>query len=604
MSSRLIASLLILGVGASACRKSEPQVRPDDEHAGPQRVKCTLPEGDTLVGAVTVPARCDLEVGKLLRVPAGASLEIGAGAHLSFAKGAGLIVEGGSLRARGTAQEPIVFGSAGATRAPGDWTGIVFARRPVDPALAAKLAAGEDAAVPPHGHSIVEHAIVEHGGWRANMDSYDAYTAGIDVAPFPGDTVALSHVRLRHNAGAGLHVEHADDVTKLEAIAFGPNDGTSARVPIALAAALGVEPTETVRLHGSLATSVVLPKPAKSYLIHGVVSVRATKAPVTLEIAAGTIVQLAKASGLSLSGHGATAKLVAHGVTFTSAEAKPAPGDWRGIDLSGDVATDLDAIVVEHAGGIGKTSRAAIRLPSDDSKVKLVGSTFRDNAGAAVESWNDCKPWESPARKNTSIGKPLCEENPLMKPLSISSLGVLGALGSGPSGSFSELFKDEPTSMIGNVALGSGGLGSSGSGYGGGGAAGIGGGGGLGLGGGGGGGIGSIGTGGGSKASSRVVETSITATGALPIEVVRRLVRARTSSLRACHGGSSASGTITVSFTIDAKGKVGSATAASGTLTDASIRACVRSVFERMAFPTAEAGGTTSATATHRYETL
>ncbi len=114
----LLVALLVLG-----CRKA-PEVRPDDKQTKSERVKCTIPEGEAITTAVKVPARCDVTVAKLLHIKQGASFEIGAGAKLSFAKGAGLIFEGGVLSARGTAAEPIVFTSAESKPSPGDWSGL------------------------------------------------------------------------------------------------------------------------------------------------------------------------------------------------------------------------------------------------------------------------------------------------------------------------------------------------------------------------------------------------------------------------------------------------------------------------------------------------
>lgn len=575
------ALVVLLASCAISCRKPTPEVRPDEPSKAPPRVQCSIPPGDTVAGAVEVPARCDLTIGGVLHVPAGASLDIGPGAKLSFAKGAGLVIEGGVLRARGTAAEPIVFTSAAPTRAPGDWSGLVFARRPYDKTpYFAKPDAGADSGVAPWGESVVEHVIVEFGG--AQVDAKPPLTAGgLVVSTFtPGDTVALSHVQLRRNAGVALFVASPLGVKTLDSIRF-EDEGSIASVHPELFPSLGKDFAGVVRLHGALTRSLVLPKRATPYVLEESLNVFASTDPVTLEIEKGAVVQLARRGRMSVRGSSATAKLVAHGVTFTSAEAKPAPGDWRGFELDGDAAADLDAITVEYAGA---DKRPVVQLPRDEKKVRVVGSTFRDNLGAAFESSTDCKPWEDPKLKNTSSGKPLCEEGLVFS--KVAALGVLGALG--PGSSLSSVFSDPSVfegGLIGDVAGTSGGIG-----YG----SGVG----LGKGGGGAGDI-ALGSGAG-KASSKVTESSITASGALPVDVVRKAVRGRIASLRSCHAGSAASGTITVTFTIDDKGAVASAKASGGTLSDASIRSCAVSVFQGTKFP--EGGGTTSATATHSYE--
>jgi hypothetical protein len=533
---------LLIAVVVLGCRKPSIEVRPDDKTTAGERVKCSIPDGEKITTAVTVPARCDLTIGKLLHVERGASLDIGAGAKLSFAKGAGIVVDGGALRARGTAAEPIVFTSAESKHAPGDWAGLSFVR------ATTPLAAD---ASPTRVESVLEHALVEFA------------IAGVFVRP--EHPVSLAHLKIQQSSGLGLFVETDDDVKRLDAIKFVDNGGGSADLPVALAVSLG-DPGDAVRLHGPLKHSVTLPKLAHAYIVQRRVAVQAVPgAPVTLTIADGTVVRFMRDQELSLHGMSATASLVAHNVTFTSATDKPIAGDWGGVTMSGDVAVELDGIVIEFAGAT-KSKLAAIRLPSDEKKIKIVNSTFRNNGGPALRTWSSsCARWEDPTLKNTSAGKPLCEEDPIPK----ISLGILGALSS-PSLS-KGLFDDEPVGMIGSL---------DGPGYGGG----V-------LGGGGGGTI--------AKKSSVVTESSVTATGGLPTDVVRKVVRGQTASLRSCHSGSTASGSITVTFTIDAKGSVTTASASS--FGDASVASCVTSVFKGMSFPQAESGGSTSATATHVY---
>lgn len=579
MRRSLLLLLLVLG-----CRKATVEVRPDDKQSGPPRVTCKLVEP---IATATVPARCDLAIDKVVQVHAGESLEIGAGAKLTFAKGAGLVLDGGALKAKGTAEEPIVFTSA--TRVAGDWTGIVFRHRPYDksPKLVKPDSGVDAASLPPNGESSLEHVVVEFGGARAEeIPTYIKETAGVFVMPFVGDTVALSHVKLRNNAGHALWIDADSAVTGLEAIDF---DTGSVRVPFGLAEAVSATPAGSVTLFGALTKSLVLPR--RTYVLARYNAVRATAAPVTLEIAKGSTIKLEKGGSLSFQGSSKLAKLVANGVTFTSNEATPAAGDWSDLSFSGDSAAEIDGSTFEYGGGAHKGSSGVIRLPFDEAKMKIVNSTFRHNSGAAFESNKDCKPWESPALKNTSTGK-LCEDG-MFSAKALGAIGILGTLGStGPS--VSGIFdkgKLDDSAMIGllgssGASFGSGGLGSggpgggdlTGSGYGGGGSVGIGG----------------LGT-----PKTKVVETSVTASGALPADVVRKVVRSRMSSLRACH--SSGSGTITVSFTIDETGGVTSAKTTGGSLTDASTRSCVQGVFSGMSFPKPDGGGTTTATATHDY---
>lgn len=552
----LVPLLVVLG-----CRKTQLEVKPDDQKSAP-RVVCTLVEP---IVEAKVPPRCDLAIDKLVKVPAGASLEIGAGARLTFAKGAGLVMEGGVLRARGTAEEPIVFTSA--TRVAGDFHGIAFTKRPFDRApMFAKTDAGADAAAPPpYGESVLEHVVVEWAGGEQ---------AAVQVQPFPGDKVSLFDVRIKNPKGHALLVDGAADVTRLEAI---HTDQASVSLPLRHLGSLGADQTGAVHLHGAWSESVKLAKRERPYVIESSVGLDSTKAPLTFEIEKGSVLQFAKNARLAFNGKAATVTFVAKEVTFTSAEPKPAAGDWAGIVLWGDIAADIEGSTFEFAGSSATMSSGVLRLPVSDKKVRVVGSTFRDNRIAAFEAWSSCKPWNDPALKNTSVGHPLCEE------MSFGAIGLLGSLGStkplapiafdsSSIGTLDVMGSSEGIGGFGNKGWGSGG---------------------------GGGGIADLG--GPAKPASKVVESSITASGGLPVEVVRRVVRTRVASLRACHSGSGTNGTISVAFTISDTGAVTAAKVSGGTLGDGSVRSCVTGVFQGMTFPSADGAGVTNATATHDY---
>jgi hypothetical protein len=534
------------------CRKSQVEVRPDDKKSGPPRVTCTLPEP---IATTTVPARCDLTINKTIKVPAGVTITVEKGAKITFAsKESGLAFEGGVLHAEGTADEPIVFTSA--TKAPGASYGLGFIDRPL-------AAAAETGTEPPCGHSIVQHVTVE-------------FARGLVVAPRRKcDTVAISNVKVAHNEGDDLRIVDAEAVTKLENVQVA--DGTVS-IPFSLLPALGQPKNTTVRLHDSITASLKMPKLDKPYVIERGIDIRAKATPIALEIADGTVVQFGKSplARVFLDGTGVEAKLVAHQVTFTSADPTPKAGDWSGLVFLGDVAVDVDNCVIEYSGG-AFSAGGVFRVPSMDKKTRVVNTTFRNNALPAFESDN-CKKWEDPSLKNTSTGKTMCDESPLMKSFSkIGSIGVLGTLGTGSS-SLGSVFG--PGSKWGDESLG--GIVAGPGGYGG-------------LGGAGGG----IGGGGAIAKTTKVTESSITASGALPVDVVRKRVRASTGSLRACHSG--ASGSLTVSFSIDDKGSVTSAKVSGGSITSESVRSCVAGVFNGMTFPAPDPPGTTSATATHNY---
>lgn len=127
-------------------------------------------------------------------------------------------------------------------------------------------------------------------------------------------------------------------------------------------------------------------------------------------------------------------------------------------------------------------------------------------------------------------------------------------------------------------SFGSGGLGLAGEGAGGGGRA------------------GSFGGGSGTSGSrAKVAAATASVTAGLPPEVIQRIIRAHVSSIRRCYeaalGKSPAlAGKLAVSFTINAKGDVASASAGDTTISDAAMVTCVLSAVKGIQFPAPESG--------------
>ncbi len=89
---------------------------------------------------------------------------------------------------------------------------------------------------------------------------------------------------------------------------------------------------------------------------------------------------------------------------------------------------------------------------------------------------------------------------------------------------------------------------------------------------------------------------AVTVSGALPPEVVQRIVRQNFGRFRACyetalHKSPKLEGRVTVGFTIDDKGAVQNARDAGSTLGDANTVSCIVSSFTRLSFPAASSSG-------------
>lgn len=95
-----------------------------------------------------------------------------------------------------------------------------------------------------------------------------------------------------------------------------------------------------------------------------------------------------------------------------------------------------------------------------------------------------------------------------------------------------------------------------------------------------------------------VHDSKVAAAGGLPPEVITRVLRSRMAQIRYCYQKALAidpktAGKITVSFTIDPKGATSGAKAASSTLGDATLDACIVSVVSKITFPEPTSGSVT-----------
>lgn len=134
-----------------------------------------------LSGATTLSSGTTYDVVGTILVPAGSSLTIPDGATLRMVAG-GALRASGSLQVQGTAGSPVLFTSAAATPAAGDWRGIL-------------LEAGS-------GGSVIDHAVIE---WASQ--AVEAH--GVDFT--------LSNSTLRDFGQIGVYAEGATAATSIDA---------------------------------------------------------------------------------------------------------------------------------------------------------------------------------------------------------------------------------------------------------------------------------------------------------------------------------------------------------------------------------------------------
>lgn len=92
-----------------------------------------------------------------------------------------------------------------------------------------------------------------------------------------------------------------------------------------------------------------------------------------------------------------------------------------------------------------------------------------------------------------------------------------------------------------------------------------------------------------------VEQRDVKVTGALPLEVVTRIMRANTRSLRECYDTARAAtpalyGTIDIGFAIEGNGNAADVKVRGGTLTDDATRVCTTKVLQGLKFPEPETG--------------
>lgn len=327
-----------------------------------------------------------------INVEGNATLTIQPGVVLKFETNATVWIghnSVGRLVAQGTAADMIVFTSAAATPAAGDWEGLHFwanamTGNTLGYVMLDNCGKGGVACILGEGGVkaaavTVDHAIIDHVGTGAN---------GIDES----SAFAITNTTFKTGAIKAGSYAISVDADSMGAVGAGNVFGGA---PIEIAGG-------TVTTNATWLNQVTPLVVTRSFIVEAPASPILTLSP-------GTVLQFADQTYMWV-GHNAAGQLVAEGtatapITFTSKNATPGAGDWDGIHLWASTAngTKLAYVKLEYCGGaiaclyadgvkpdrvtvdqatidhVGATSNG-IDVGTADSRVKITNSKFPTGA--------------------------------------------------------------------------------------------------------------------------------------------------------------------------------------------------------------------------------
>jgi predicted outer membrane repeat protein len=277
------------------------------------------------------------------QINTGVTLTIEPGTVIQFERVYDGLYVDGTLIARGTALEPILFTSEEVVKEPGQWRGMSF-----------RSTASTN--------SIMENCIVEcaaspAGGNTANIR--------FDSAP----ALLLTNCTIRSSAGNGLAMYFSDP--RVFGCVFTNNGATNSGAAIAMRAdCLPLLRNNSAQGNGRNAIAVFgyyLSRTGtwvRDNLPYTIYEEAQVNNGVTLTIEPGTVIQFERVfDGLYVDG-----TLLARGtplnpIVFTSDDASKQPGQWRGIDIRATATnTILENCTIEYGGSVAGGFNAGLRF--------------------------------------------------------------------------------------------------------------------------------------------------------------------------------------------------------------------------------------------------
>jgi hypothetical protein len=334
---------------------------------------CALPKEPLIHQDLVVKAGCIVDVARSYEVQSGATLTIEPGAKLRFATSTRVMIQYGKLVAKGEKDRPVVFTSANAaTPVAGEWEGIVFGER-TKPG------------------SVLEHVVIEYAGRRGGLGGGAVTLFGAVKA----GTLAIVRSTIRESDQAAVQIAEAES----QLAAFEGNvlshNGLSLSMPAEVMRSIGANTFgDPIAIHGPITAPQTWPALDAPVIASGDVRFGAH-----VTMAPKTTVKVEAKARLWIGGG-----LAATEATFTSASAKPAPGDWAGIGVAEGANVALDGCLFEYAGA----ETAVVMVKGDPAKVGIVRAVFRNNAKPAFSAAGACGSLVEEKSGNVSEGADLC----------------------------------------------------------------------------------------------------------------------------------------------------------------------------------------------------
>lgn len=338
----------------------------------------------------TIPEDCKVKLSDHLTIVKGATVKVEPGARLSFASNKYLWINNGKLVAKGTDEKPIVFTSQNSSPSAGDWEGLIYDR---------------DAS----GGNVLDHVRVEYAGHEGGYSR-----GGITIyGDMGGGRLSITNSAIEHNGQCGISNDHQiSRFGKVEGNTFKENGGASLLVhPDVLGSVSANKFEEPIKVkHGEVTKSATWPK-APAILMEDHVSINGKGAAAILTLADKQTLKFAPTKYLWIGG-GDGGGIVGKGVTFTSANASPAEGDWDGLVIDAKTSGSLlEDCVIEYAGHEGGYAHAAVTFygkPMSQLKgFKMKNCTFKHNHKGAFFTNGD-KDCGDLGHDNKSEGQPVC----------------------------------------------------------------------------------------------------------------------------------------------------------------------------------------------------